>query len=85
MDAKILQSLPLATLQQRLTEALDAKHALATGKRTVDVGVGDQRIRYSEQNVEQLDGYIAALHRAIQAQQTGRPAYGPISLEYGGR
>lgn len=85
MDAAFLQSLALETLQQRLTEALEARHQLAVGRREAEVTVsGGQRARFTEAKAAELDDYIAAIHAAISAKQSSRPLRGPIYLGFSG-
>lgn len=85
MDSAILLTLSLETLKLQLSEALVARHKLAIGNKAVDVAIGDQRTRFTETNVGDLDGYIAALHVAIKAKEGTRPAHAPIYVGYGGR
>ena len=56
-----------ATLQTRLDEAEQARHALATGQRVVDVWRDGQRVRYQESNKGDLYAYIADLRNELAA------------------
>jgi hypothetical protein len=85
VDAAILKTLSLDVLQQRLNEALTARHKLACGQQVVDVMVGPQRTRFNEGNATALETYIGALQAAILAKQSDRPVHAPIYLDYGGR
>ena len=65
MDA--LTTLSESELSQRLTEAQDALHRLATGAR--EVRVGDRRVAYAES--AELERYIASLYAALRQKQSG--------------
>lgn len=53
------------TPQEKLDEALAARHALLVGKARVSVGFGDRRVEYTAAALPQLDAYIAELRREI--------------------
>lgn len=57
--------MPLPSAQQRLDEALAARHALLTGNKTASVGFGQRSVTYTEANIKDLDRYIAELRREI--------------------
>jgi hypothetical protein len=57
--------MPLPTLQQRLDEAIQARHSLAIGKKSVTIGYGTRRVEYTPTTLAQLDAYIAELRREI--------------------
>jgi len=73
-----LARLTLDQLNLRLTEALDAVHALQTGVRTIDVRFGERVIRYQESDLPRLEAYISQLTAAIDIKQTGRPSRRPM-------
>jgi hypothetical protein len=59
-----------AALQQRLTDAEQARHELAIGRRAsvVSYGQGDgghRAVTYTRTNLAQLDAYIAGLRRQL--------------------
>lgn len=66
------------TLQQQLDEAVEARHRLIVGKKTVSVGYGDRRVEYTVAQVADLDRYIAELRRQIAGvkSQRNRIGYG---------
>lgn len=53
------------TLQQQLDEAVEARHRLVVGSKTVSVAYGDRRIEYTAATRKDLDLYIADLRRQI--------------------
>lgn len=55
----------LATLQTRLSEAQDARHALATGQRVVEVMRDGKRMRFQESNKGDLAAYIDEITTSI--------------------
>lgn len=57
--------MPLPSVQQRLDEALAARHAILTGKQKVTIGYGERRLEYAEANIKALDAYIAELRREL--------------------
>jgi len=73
-----LASLDLATLQQRLAEALDALHRWATGDGEVSVDMDGVRTTYSEVNQKRLEGYVNQLQAAIRAKERGTTGRGPL-------
>lgn len=64
--------MPQPSLQQQLDEAIAARHAIAIGKRTARITLGDRSVEYSEASLPALNAYIASL----QAQISGNPAQG---------
>lgn len=60
----------MATLQEKLDEAIQARHELLIGRAMVSLGHGERRMEYTAANVKALDTYIAELRRQI----AGRPA-----------
>ena len=70
--------MPDLTLQQRLDEAIAARHAIAIGKRAARISLGDRAVEYSEANLAQLNAYIASL----QAQLSPNPARGRNRVRY---
>lgn len=60
----------MSTLQEKLDEAIQARHELLVGKRAVSIGHGIRRMEYTAANARALDTYIAELRRQI----AGRPA-----------
>lgn len=67
----------LGTLQQRLDQALEARHKLLTGSATVAVGFGERRLQYAQAQLPALDQYIAELRRQIAG--SSGPARGRIT------
>lgn len=57
--------MPLPSAQQRLDEALQARHALMVGKAAVSLAHGERRLEYTRAKLADLDRYIAALRREI--------------------
>ena len=57
--------MPLPPAQQRLDEALQARHDLMVGKATVSLAHGERRLEYTRAKLADLDRYIAALRREI--------------------
>lgn len=60
----------MATLKEKLDEAVQARHDLLVGKLMVSIVHGERRMEYTAANIKALDTYIAELRRQI----TGRPA-----------
>lgn len=60
------------TLQQQLDEAVDARHRLVVGKKTVSVWYGERRVEYAPTQLKDLDEYIAGLRRQIAGVQPRR-------------
>lgn len=68
----------LATLELWLAEARVAQHALAMGRQTVSVRIGDRAVEYAPASAGQLAGHIASLERQIAAAKGRRgPAVSP--------
>ena len=66
------------TTQQKLDEALEAKHLLAIGQAEVSVQIGTRKVEFSQTTVGNLDRYIAQLRRELggkQASSRGRIRY----------
>lgn len=60
-------------LQTWLSEAMTARHALATGARTVEIrDQGSRLLKFSETTIDQLDAYIATLRAQLSAAM-GKP------------
>lgn len=55
----------MADTQQKLDEAIAARHALITGKKTVSLVFGDRRVEYTAATVKDLERYIAELRREL--------------------
>ena len=74
---EILSVLTLDQLNQRLSETLDALHALHTGARVIDARFGDRVVRYQEADIPRLEAYAARLQRAISIKSgsKSRPIY----------
>lgn len=53
------------TNAEKLEEAEAALHALLTGKRSVEVGYGDTRVKFTDTNIGELRRYIGELRAAI--------------------
>jgi len=70
METSLL-SLPLPTLQTWLTEAMTARHELATGSRVSYIAHHTTARTYKSSSITELDGYIASLQGAIQAKLNG--------------
>ncbi|MEJ2388464.1 MAG: gpW family head-tail joining protein [Chromatiaceae bacterium] len=71
MEAALLAALDLATLEQYRLEAVQALHALRTGKRTIQIGHQGQSRTYSPSEADALERYIGALQSAIDARTLG--------------
>lgn len=72
----------LLTLQTWLTEAIAARHALLTGKRTVSVSYDGKSVTYSQTDIARLEAYIASLKNQI-ADLTGQQRLrGPMHLTF---
>ena len=54
-----------ATLATWLADAQTALHALATGQKTVSVGMGDIKVSYTPADVDKLKRHIRELQTAI--------------------
>jgi hypothetical protein len=69
----------LATTQQKLDQAKDAKHKLATGSLArVFMDQNGERVEFTATNMAQLDSYIASLEAEIAG--TRRFARKPIGF-----
>jgi hypothetical protein len=76
----------LATLTVRLTEAETARHNIATGGGVELVSRDGRMVRYSRNNVADLDSYIRTLERQIdEATQVaaGKPKRRAIKIGWG--
>lgn len=73
-----LISLPLETLQTKLSESIDALHRLNTGPTSASSGA--DRIEYA-QKTKDLERYINQLQSAI-ARKQGGAGRGPIYLAF---
>lgn len=61
----------MATLQERLAEAEDAKHKLATGRAVAEVrDQNGETIRYTPANAWRLNAYIEGLRSQINGPGT---------------
>lgn len=73
----------LATLTVRLSEAETARHNIAIGGGVEFVSRDGRAVRYSKQNLAELDAYIATLNKEIeQATQVaaGKPKRRAIKI-----
>lgn len=61
--------MPLPPVQQRLDEALAARHALLTGTKMVSFSFGQRQVSYTAAELGALDRYIGELRREL----AGRP------------
>lgn len=52
----------LPTCEAMISSAINAYHALATGTKEVEVFFRDQKVRYTEANINMLLDYIKNLH-----------------------
>lgn len=66
----------MATPQEQLAEAEQARHQLILGKAKVSLSLGDRRVEYAASALKDLDNYIAELRRLIAGK---RPARGRIN------
>jgi hypothetical protein len=79
MDLASLLSFELSQLQTWLAEAVTARHALATGTKTVLIQWADRRWQYTPAEMASLSGYITLLQKAVEMKQAGRrPRPGPF-------
>lgn len=62
------------TTQQKLDEALAARHALLVGKAKVSIGFGERRVEYTSAEIARLDTYIAELRRDLAGKARRRGA-----------
>lgn len=75
----------LATLQTRLTEAETARHNIATGGGVEFVSRDGRAVRYSRNNLADLNEYIETLERDIEMATnvaSGKPRRAAISHYY---
>lgn len=68
----------LPPVQQRLDDALAARHKLLTGTKMVSVGFGKRQATYQEADLARLDAYIADLRREL----AGNPRRGRSRIRY---
>lgn len=74
-------ALPLATLQQYLTEAQAAYHRLMTGASVVTVkDQNGEMVTYQTASVTRLAAYIAGLEAQIAALTGERTSCGPLRV-----
>lgn len=76
----------LAQLQTWLSEAESARDKVATGKGFVSLQKDGRSIRYTAQNIADLNAYIDRLERQIEvatAKAAGRPGRSAISVHFG--
>lgn len=60
------------TTQQRLDQALAARHALATGQSKSAVMIGERRVEYTAAKAGDLDRYIAQLRAQLAGRRPSR-------------
>lgn len=75
----------LATLTTRLEEAEAARHNIATGGGVEFVSRDGRAMRYSKQNLDELDKYIKTLERDIEQvtrASEGKPKRSAIASYY---
>ena len=73
---------PLVTLQLWLGEALTARHALLTGKRTVSVSYDGKSVTYGAADIARLDAYITSLQAQIADATGQRRRRGPMMIGF---
>ena len=76
----------LAQLQTWLSEAESARHSIATGAGIVSLQKDGRAMRYTAQNIADLNAYIDRLERQIEAataDAAGRPRRSAISVHFG--
>lgn len=66
---------------EKLVELETAYHSYLTGKRVVSVGYGEERLTFSEANIQELKNAISALKAKIAADTT-TPARRPFRVIY---
>lgn len=66
--------MPQPPVQQRLDEALTARHALLTGTAKARIGYGDRQVEYARDPaaMKRLDAYIAELRRELSGARRPR-------------
>lgn len=62
----------MSTTQQKLNEAIDARHRLVTGTRTVALSLDGGQVQYTPAELPALERYITELRRTLAYEQTGR-------------
>lgn len=62
--------MPELTPETMLSQAVEARHLLLIGRRSVSLQFGERRVEYTSANLADLDAYIATL-RAQIAQASG--------------
>lgn len=72
----------LATLQLWLADAIAARHALLTGKRTASVSYDGKSVSYSQLDIGRLEAYIASLRSQIAALTGQQRLRGPMHLTF---
>lgn len=82
MDYSALTTIDLETLQTWLSEAISARHQLATGKQSVRIEWLDHRMQYTQANLGDLAEYIQQLQGAIRAKENGRPRNVPLVIGF---
>ena len=65
------------TAAQRLAEAEEQLHLFQLGRASVEVEVDGRRVRFNRTNIDDLQGYIAALRDEAANR---RPRYGAIGV-----
>jgi hypothetical protein len=60
----------MPTTQEKLDQAIAARHALLIGSKVVSVGYGERKIDYTPARLADLESYIAELRREL----AGKPA-----------
>lgn len=73
---------PLETLQLWLGEAMLARHALLTGKRTVSVSYDGKSVSYGSADLGRLDAYITSLQAQIADATGQRLRRGPMLIGF---
>lgn len=66
------------TNAEKLVELETALHSLLTGKRIVQVGYGEERLSFSEANINELRMQIATLKAEIGGDDTRRRPFGIV-------
>lgn len=75
----IYTGIATTTLQTWLTEAQTAYHALAIGKSSASLSLGDKRVAFTAAEIPALRAHIASLQTAI-AVNTGTSTGQPYSV-----
>lgn len=63
--------MPLST-QQKLDQAIEARHALMIGRRAVMLSADGAQTQYTPAELPALERYIAELRRQLSIEQTGQ-------------